>query len=440
MSRSQDLYRAKLTTAAEAVTAIPRTANLVLGAFAAQPPALMQAVAERVRAGAHDLLRLYYMASSPAMGDTLLQYDLMSVIKPHPAFIWPLERALEAEGRKHQTQTVFYVPASFSGVPRIFSEYIHPDVVLLQVSPMDRAGYFSLGTTGAYSMAAAQACDRLLVEVNEHQPRTFGEALLHVSDVHAIVEHTSAFPALVTHPGDELDQQIGRHILELVPERACIQFGIGSVPNVVAAMLKDRHDLGVHTELLSDGIMSLIEAGAVTNKYKRINRYKNVFNFAVGSQALYEAMHDNPSMECYPAEYVNDPSIIGMNDHVLSVNAMLEVDLSGQVNAEFLHHHQYTAPGGQLDFVRGAAISKGGVSIIAGHATADHGQSSRIVPRLEGPITDPRMDTQFIVTEYGVCDLRGKSTTERALGLIEIAHPDFRDELLVQAKELGYVS
>jgi itaconate CoA-transferase len=440
MSRSQDLYRAKLTTAAEAVAAVPRTCNMVLGAFTAQPPALMRELAERVRAGAHDLIRLYYMGSSPAMGETLLQYDLMVVIKPHPAFIWPLERALEAEGRKHNRQTVFYVPASFSAVPKLFSEYIHPDVVLLQVSLMDRAGYFSLGTTGAYSMAAARACDRLIVEVNEHMPRTFGEALLHVSDVHAIVEHTSALPEFSVAIGGETDQQIGRSILELVPERACVQFGIGSVPNAVAAMLKDHQDLGVHTELLSDGIMSLIEAGAVTNKYKRINRYKNVFNLAAGSQALYEAMHDDPSMECYPAEYVNDPSIIGMNDHVFSVNAMLEVDLAGQVNAEFLHHHQYTAPGGQLDFVRGAAISKGGISIIAGHATADHGQASRIVPRLEGPITDPRMDTQFIVTEYGVCDLRGKSTTERALGLIEIAHPDFRDELLAQAKELGYVS
>jgi itaconate CoA-transferase len=226
----------------------------------------------------------------------------------------------------------------------------------------------------------------------------------------------------------------------LVPEHACLQFGIGSVPNAVAAMLQDHRDLGVHTELLSDGIMSLIEAGAVTNKYKRINRYKNVFNLAAGSWALYEALHDNLSMEYYPTEYVNDPYIIGMNEHVLSVNAMLEVDLSGQVNAEFLHHHQYTTPGGQLDFVRGAAISKGGVSIITGHATADHGQSSHIVPKLEGPITDPRMDTQFIVTEYGVCDLRGKSTTERALGLIAIAHPEFREELLAQAKELGYVS
>jgi itaconate CoA-transferase len=185
--------------------------------------------------------------------------------------------------------------------------------------------------------------------------------------------------------------------------------------------------------------MSLIGAGVVTNKYKQINRYKNVFNLAAGSQALYEVLHDNPSMECHPAEYVNDPYIIGMNDHVLSVNAMLEVDLSGQVNAEFLHHHRYTVPGGQLDFVRGAALSEGGVSIIAGDATADYRRPSRIMPRLEGPITAPRMDTQFIVTEYGVRDLRGKSTTERALGLIAIAHPDFRDELLAQAKELGYV-
>ncbi len=324
MSRSQDLYQAKRTAAAEAVTAVPRTCNLVLGAFSAQPPALMRAVADRVRAGAHDVIRLYYMGSSPAMGETLLQYDLMPVVKPHPAFIWPLERALEAEGRRHQTQTIFYVPASFSSVPKLFSEYIHPDVVLLQVSPMDRAGYFSLGTINAYSLASARACDHLLVEVNERMPRTFGEAFLHVSEVHAIVEHTSALPEVLTPPAGEIERQIGHAILELVPERACVQFGIGSIPNAVAAMLKDHRDLGV--------------------------------------------------------------------------------------------------------------------SIITGHATADQGQASRIVPRLEGPITDPRMDTQYIVTEYGVCDLRGKSTRERALGLIEIAHPDYRQELLTQAKELGYLT
>jgi itaconate CoA-transferase len=390
-----------------------------------------------VREGAHDLIRLYYMGSSPAMGDTLLQYDLMTMIKPHPAFIWALERSLEAEGRKHNMETIFYLPASFSAVPKIFSEYIHPDVVLLQVSPMDRAGYFSLGTNGAYSLAAARACDRLIVEVNERMPRTFGEALLHVSEVHAIVEHPSELPEFLVPPANELDQQIGRSILELVPERACIQFGIGSVPNAVAAMLKDHRDLGVHTELLSDGIMSLIEAGAVTNKYKRINRYKNVFNLAAGSQALYEALHDNPSMECYPADYVNDPSIIGMNDHVFSANAMIELDLSGQVNAEFLHHHQYTGTGGQLDFVRGAAVSRGGISISAGHATADHDQSSRIVPRLEGPITNPRMDTQFIVTEYRMGDLRGKSTMDCALGLIEIAHPQFRERAYGTGQRAG---
>jgi itaconate CoA-transferase len=440
MSRSQDLYRVKLTTPAEAVTAVPRICNVVLGGYSAQPPALMQALAERVRAGAHDRLRLYYGLSSPAMGDALLQYDLMAVIKPHAVFLGPLERALEAEGRKHHTQTIFYVPASFSAYPKLFSEYIHPDVVLLQVSPMDRAGYFSLGTTGAYSIAAARACDRLLVEVNEYMPRTFGEALLHVSEVHAIVEHPSVLPEFTVPPGGAIDQQIGRHILELVPERACLQIGIGSVPNAVAAMLQDHQDLGVHTELLSDGLMSLIEAGAVSNKYKQINRYKSVFNVAMGSAALYEALHDNPSLECYPADYVNNPHIIGINDRVVSINAMIDVDLSGQVNAEFLHHQQYSGTGGQLDFVRGASLSQGGISIIAGHATADHGQSSRIVPKLEGPITDTRMDTQFIVTEYGVCDLRGKSMTERALGLIEVAHPQFRGALLAQAKELGYVT
>jgi itaconate CoA-transferase len=335
------------------------------------------------------------------MGDTRRQADWMAVITPHPAFLWPLARVLDAEGRKHQTHTIFSVPASFRAVPKMFSADVHPDVVLLQVAPLERAGDFSLGTTGAYSRAAARACARLLVEVNARMPRTCGDALLPVSAGHAIVEQTSALPERLAPPAQALDRQLGRAILALVPEHACVQFGIGNVPNALAAMLQDHRELGVHTALLSDGSMRLLESGAVTNKDQQSNRDKPVFNVATGSQALYDALHENPSLERDAAECVNDPSISGLNEHVLAVNAMIEVDVSGPVKAEFLHHPPYSAPGGQLAFVRGAALSTGGISLTAGHATADHGRASRIVPRLEGPITDPRMNAHFIVTEYG---------------------------------------
>lgn len=208
---------------------------------------------------------------------------------------------------------------------------------------------------------------------------------------------------------------------------------------MIAEMLTDRKDLGVHTELLADGIMSLIQCGAVTNKYKKFKPYKNVFNVAMGSQALYDFIHDNPSIECHGADVVNDPYIIAQNDNVISVNSFVEIDLSGQVNAEFINHHQFSAPGGQLDFVRGAVMSKGGKSFLAADATAAHGKVSRIVPRLNSVITDPRMEVQYIVTEYGICNLQGKSSSERALALIELAAPEFRESLHAEAKKQNFI-
>ena len=435
----QGSYKSKLTTPEIAVSRIPKKCNIMVAFFSGAAPSVLKAIGDRVRAGAYDELRLFYMHPSPAFGDALLQYDLMNIVKPHPVYVGAYERALTkravADGRK----VVYYVPCNFSDCTRLLTEDEHPDVFVLQVSPMDRAGYFSFGTTGAYSPALTRKAEHVIVEVNPQMPRTFGQ-LLHVSEVHTIVEGSSPIPEIPLRPVSELDAKIGQLILELVPDRACVQFGIGGVPTAVAGMLKNHRDLGVHTELLSDGILELINAGAVTNRFKKINQYKSVFNIAMGTQALYRAMHDNPSMECWPSEYVNDPRVIGSNDNVLSVNSFLEADLNGQVNAEFLAHHQFSAPGGQLDFVRGAAYSKGGVSILAAHATSTDGRFSRIVPSLSGPATDPRMETQYIVTEYGACNLRGKSTPERALALISIAHPKFQEELLRQAKTLNLIA
>jgi itaconate CoA-transferase len=204
-------------------------------------------------------------------------------------------------------------------------------------------------------------------------------------------------------------------------------------------MLTDRKDLGVHSELMGPGLVKLIEVGAVSNKYKHIHHHKNVYTVAMGDRAMYEFLNDNASMEAYPVSYVNAPQVIALNDNVVSVNAFIEVDFSGQVNAEFMAGHQYSAPGGQLDFVRGAQLSKGGKSILTAYSTAVQGKVSRIVPKLSGPVTDPRTETQYVVTEYGAVNLHGKSTAERTMALISIAHPDFRDQLLQEAKAMGYV-
>jgi itaconate CoA-transferase len=439
MTSSIDIYKSKLTTPEEALKGLSRRATVVLGFFAAQPPGLVGALAKAIEAGDFDEVRLVYMHATEETGTILLKLEYCDILKPRPFYMGPAERALVAAGAKVGRKVVYFVPISFGDTPRAIRAEAQIDVFLLQVSAMDRSGYFSLGLTGAFSLAALERAKRIVVEVNPKMPRTFGAGLVHVSDVHAIVEGTSAIPTLGHAALGPLDEQIANTIVSMIPDRACVQFGIGGVPNMVASKLTGHKDLGVHSELLSDGIADLVACGAVTNRFKHTNPGKTVFNVAMGSQRMYDLMHDNPTMECWPADYVNDPRVIGQNDNVVSVNAMIEVDLTGQVNAEFLLHHEFSAAGGQLDFVRGAGYSQGGKSIIASPSTAAHGTVSRIVPRLQGPATDPRMETQYIVTEHGAFDLRGKSSDERALGLISIAHPAFREQLLADARCLNLI-
>jgi itaconate CoA-transferase len=439
MADVHDLYRRKLTTPENALDGLPRRSTVLLGFFAAQPPSLVQALADRARAGHFDEVRIYYMHPTPHTADTLLRLDLMDVIKPHPFYMGPGERALTRQATEADRKVVYFTPASFSDVPRIIREQITPDAFLLQVAPMDRAGWFSFGLTGAYSLAGVEQSKRLVVAVNSNLPRTHGTGIVHVSQVDAIVEHTDNIPQAESKNPSDIDERIAGRVLPMVRDGACVQFGVGGVPNIIAGGLTDRKDLGVHTELLSDGIASLIACGAVTNRRKATDPGKSIFNVAMGGPLTYDLINDNPGIECRAADYVNDPRVIGRNDDVVSVNAMIECDLMGQVNAEFLGTHQFSAAGGQLDFVRGAYYSKGGLSFIVAPSTAAHGKASRIVPRLQGPATDPRIETQYVVTEHGMCQVRGKSSTERALGLIEIAHPDFRDELTAAARGMHLI-
>ena len=439
MTDINDLYRSRLTSAPDALSGLPRHCSVLLGFFAAQPPALVQALADRAGAGEFDELRVHYMHATPATAASLLRLDLMDVIKPHPFYMGEGERVLERQGIEAGRKAVFFVPASFSAVPRIIRERPPCDAFLLQVAPMDRAGWFSFGLTGAYSLAGIETARRIIVEVNANLPRSHGTGMVHVSQVAAVVEHASELPLAAGKAADDVDRKIAGYVLPMVHDGACVQFGVGAVPNIIAAALTDRKDLGVHTELLSDGIASLIACGAVTNRRKTTDPGKNVFNVAMGTAQTYDLINDNPAIECRMADYVNDPRVIGLNDNVVSVNAMIEADLTGQVNAEFLAGHQYSAAGGQLDFVHGAYYSKGGLSFIVASSTAAHGKASRIVPKLQGPATDPRIETQFIVTEHGMCDMRGKSSAERAMGLIAIADPAFRDELTAAARDMHLI-
>ena len=431
------LYQSKLTTPDQAVAMIPSGSKFSMGMAMAEPPALLKALADRAEAGRIEDLKVYYFESTRIAGETILRYELIDRIRPYCMFIAATERALvkraEADGGR---KVINYVPNNFHQTPRLLIEEIGIDTFVCTVSPMDRHGYFSFGTGNDYSTKVARAAKRLIVEVNENMPRVMGAgAALHVSEVDAIVENNVPLLELPIRAATPADEVIGRTIAALVPDGACLQMGVGALPNLVCAALKDRNDLGVHTEALNPGLVELIEAGVVTNRRKAIDRGKTVFTFAMGQKAMYDFLNDNPAVESAPVDYVNDPRIIAQNDNVISINATIQIDLTGACNSEHMLGHQFSASGGQLDFVRGAYASKGGKSIIAAQSTAAKGKVSRIVARLDGPVTTPRIDTHYIVTEFGPANLKGLSSTERALRLIQLAHPEFRDELTEAAKQ-----
>jgi itaconate CoA-transferase len=335
---------------------------------------------------------------------------------------------------------VSYVPSHFHQAIRLLTEEIGIDTFVCTVSPMDRHGYMSFGTGNDYSTKVARSAKRFIVEINENMPRVFGEgAQLHVSEVDAIVvNHVPVVELPVRKPAPE-DATIGRIVADLVPDGACLQMGVGALPDLVCKALRNRNDLGIHTEALNPGLVDLIGAGVVTNLRKTLDRGKTVYTFAMGQKAMYDFLDNNSAIESRPVDYVNDPKIIAQNDNVVSINATLQIDLTGACNSEHMLGHQYTASGGQPDFVSGAYASKGGKSIIAARSTAAKGKVSRIVPRLEGPVTTPRNDTHYVVTEFGSANLKGLSSTERAQALIALAHPEFRDGLTNAAKEMHLI-
>jgi itaconate CoA-transferase len=431
-------YKSKLMTPAAAVELIPSRGTLSMGMAVSEPPALLSALEDRVKRRKIEELRVYYSHSVAAAAVTILKYEHMDVIKPHPFFPTTVERTLFERGQQDNRRVVFYMPGNFSGMPRVLRE-IGIDAFIMMVAPMDKGGFFSCGTNADYTIPTARIAKNLIVEVNPRMPRVFGDSSVHVSEVAAIVENESDLFSLPSRSPTPLDNVISKYIAEMVPDRATLQVGIGGVPIAVCAALHGRKDLGIHSELMMPPLVALIQSGAVTNRYKNLNRFKNVYTLAAGDEPFYEFLNDNSSMEARPVDYVNNPSVIGQNDCVISINAFLEVGLDGEVNSEAIMGKQYSAPGGQLDFVRGAQLSNGGKSILAAYSTAGDGAISRIVPKIEGPTTDPRTDTQYVATEYGVACLTGKSTADRAQALIEIAHPKFREKLRLGARQLGYL-
>lgn len=426
----QQLYRARLRTADEAMAQIGSGMNLAMGMAVAEPPLLLEALARRVTAAGLSDLKLWYFHSLEAAGRTLLAREMLDQVRPHCMFLSHIERALirgDASGRPYGP--VDFVPVAFSAAPRIFSGRVALDACITTVSPMDRHGWFTFGTNNDYTSTAARSARRLIVEVNPNMPRVFGDSLLHVSEVDAIVENNRPLPEIGCGTPSPEEARIADIIAGMIGDGACLQMGIGTLPAAVCARLTDRRNLGIHTELLTPALAGLIRCGAVTNKAKATYRGRSVFTFAMGDRAFYDFMDDNPALHSLPVDLVNDPRHIAKNDNVVSVNGTLQVDLGGACNSEHLLGRQYSGSGGQLDFVRGATASRGGKSIIACQSTALNGSVSRIVPVLDGPVTTPRNDTHIIVTEHGWADLRGLSMRQRAEALIGLAHPRFREEL-----------
>ncbi|MBI5939004.1 MAG: acetyl-CoA hydrolase/transferase family protein [Caulobacterales bacterium] len=432
----QDIYAQRRLSATEAAARIESGQRVCMGMALAEPPAILAAIAGRAEAGEIDEIKLYYFHSTPHAGITVLRYELMDRIRPHCFFLGPIERMLLERGEAEGARPIAFVPGAFSQAPRLMTDPAPIDAFITTVSPMDLHGFFSLGTSNDYGSAVARSARQVIVEVNRHMPRVRG-GMIHVSEVDGIVENDVPLLEYPNRPPAPEDAAIGRIVAGLVDDGACLQMGIGALPDEICAALSHHRDLGVHTELLTPGIVDLMRSGAVTNSRKTTDPGLTIFTFALGDKALYDFIDDNAAVESRPVAYVNDPAVIARNDRVVSVNATLQIDLSGACNSEHLAGRQFSAAGGQLDFVRGAYASKGGRSIIACHSTAKEGTVSRITPRLDGPVTTPRNDTHIVVTEFGHADLKGMSTEERAKALIGLAHPKFRDELTAAAKAKG---
>ena len=325
-----------------------------------------------------------------------------------------------------------YTPAFFSDVPRMFRDGSMPvDVFAFSCSTPDSRGYVSLGLSCDYGAQAVKSARTVIAEVNPNMPVTFGETFVHVSEIDAFICSWEPLPELKPAKIGEIDRKIGEHIAGLVKDGDCLQLGIGALPDAVCSFLTDKKDLGLHTEMISDGIIPLIESGVINGKCKQRDVGKIAVTFLMGTRKLYDFVDHNPMFHMLPVDVCNNPAVISQNDNVVSINSCVEVDLQGQVCAEAIGLRQISGIGGQMDFVRGANLSKGGRTIIALHSTTADESVSKIVTTITtgGPVTTSRCDVGYIVTEYGIANLRGQTLRERAKRLIAIAHPKFRAEL-----------
>ncbi len=415
-------YRSKLMTAREAVSWVESGMRVYIHPGCAEPETLVEALMLRAPYVKNvELLHLLTYGTSPYCAPEMAEH-----FRHNALFVGGNVREAVNDGRAD------YTPIFLSEVEALFETGEMPiDVALIQVSPPDPHGYCSFGVGVECTLTAAKYAHRVVAQVNAHMPRTYGDSFIHISEIDAIVELSRPLCEARKHPSNQVFEQIGAQVAALIEDGSVLQCGIGAIPDAILPNLLDRKDLGVHTEMISDNVIPLIEAGVINGRRKNLKPRKIIVSFVLGTKKLFDFIDENPIFEFHPSAYANDPFRIAMNDRMVAINSAIEVDLTGQVCAESIGSQFYSGFGGQLDFIRGAARSKGGRPIIALPSTAKGDSISRIVPRLAhgaGVLTG-RGDVHYVVTEYGVAYLHGRNVRQRAEALIQIAHPKFREEL-----------
>lgn len=422
----------KLVDLKSAIERVRRGDYIFVGGGAGTPTGLLHGLVEHhENLAGHEVTHILTLGPAPHVS-----VELKGIFRHNALFIGANTRRAVQEGHAD------YTPIFLSEIPRMIRNGRIPvDVALITVSSPDAHGFCSLGVDVGCNRAAIGACKTLIAEVNLQMPRTHGHSFVHLDRMDAIVETDRPLPELVFRPGDEVTDKIGQYVADLVEDGSTLQIGIGAIPDAVLRHLEDKHDLGIHSEMFSDGVIPLIENGIINCRRKSLHRGKAVVSFVMGTRALYEFVADHPLLEFHPCDYTNDPFVIAQNDNMIAINTALEVDLTGQVCADSIGSRFYSGIGGQVDFIRGAARSRGGKPIIALPSVALDGSASRIVPHLsEGAgVVTTRGDVHYVVTEYGVASLHGKKVRERALALIQIAHPKFRSWLLAEAKRRNFI-
>ena len=429
-----DDYLKKLTSAQDAIKRIKAGQRIFIGTSCGEPQHLVKELANQSSSFTDlEIVRLLSLETAPltliASEQSRHSFNIRSFYSGS---------AIPESLAKHRR---FYTPINLSAVPYLFqTRQIPIHVALIQVSPPDDFGWMSLGISVDITQTAAYSADLVVAQVNPKMPRVLGQGFIHVNDVDLVVEHEEDLLSISEFEINESGRMIAQHAAKLIDDGATLQIGIGATPTALLHSLIHKNDLGVHTQVISDGIMDLVARGVISNRKKGLNDGKLVASNAIGTANLYEFLHDNPSIEFHPSDYVNNPSVISSHNKMTSLNMATIMDLTGQVAVDSLPHTMFSGVTGMLDFVRGSAQSHRGKSILMIPSTSRNGKVSRIIPVLEGKAAVvPRSDVYYVVSEYGAVNLFGKSLQERAVAMISLAHPDFRDELFFNAKKMGLI-